>query len=135
MTLEELSKLYNLKIAIERNKRELKRLRTLIGPKSQRLTGMPHGSKRTSSDVERIAAEITDMEAIIKAEQLQCIHEQSRLERYIHGIDDTNLQLIFRLRFVDGFSWEKVAIEMGNRRGIDAYRMQVQRYIKEHEGD
>ena len=45
MTLRELSQLYYLNREIERDKRELERLKwESVSPRTQRMTGMPHGN-------------------------------------------------------------------------------------------
>lgn len=37
------------------------------------------------------------------------LREQERVERYITAIPDSRLRQIFRLRFVQGYSWQQVA--------------------------
>lgn len=130
MTLKELSQLYYLNREIEMDKRRLEGLKMKSqSPSSARLDGMPH-STSIESRVERYAAEIADLEAIIAAKCEQCIHERNRLERYISDIDDSRLRMIFKLRFVNGLSWWQVAAHIGGNNTGDSVRMAVQRFLQ-----
>ena len=135
MTVKELSQLYYLNREIEMDQRRLEELEAKIGPQAQRLTGMPHGSNVVDSPEERLILEIVDLQAIIKAKQIQCIHERSRLERYLESIDESRLRMTFTLRFINGLSWHQVAAHLGDARLEDSIKKQVYRYLKADKGD
>ncbi len=131
MTLKELSQLYHLNREIEMDKRRLKELREKsLSPGSPRFDGMPK-STTVISRVERYTEEINDLEAIIAAKQLQCIHERNRLERYIRDIDDSYTRQIFTLRFVEGLSWGRVAAQVGGNTEKSVSKA-CYRYIEKH---
>lgn len=132
MTVKELSQLYYLNREIEELQKELERLEAKIGPQTPKLTGMPHGSNMSSSPTERIIAEMVDLQAIIKAKQLQCIHERARLERYIGGIDDAEIRMMFTFRYVNGLPWHQVAKHMGEGYIGDSLKKKCYRYLKAH---
>ena len=114
MTLKELSQLYYLTREIEADQKRLEELERLAGSASiSNLTGMPHAPSRNDSKVERMAAEIVDLQAIIAARQIQCIHERARLERWISEIPDSLTRQIFSYRFVDRLTWIQVALRIG----------------------
>ena len=128
MTKKELSQLYYLNREIERDKERLDRLRMLASsPSGPNLTGMPSGSS-FDNRLERLCAEIIDLEAIISAKVIQCVHERNRLERYIADIPDSFIRQIFQLRFVNGLNWQQVAASIGNNTA-DSVRMACNRYI------
>ena len=128
MTKKELSQLYYLNREIERDKERLDRLRMLASsPSGPNLTGMPSGSS-FDNRLERLCAEIIDLEAIISAKVTQCVHERNRLERYIADIPDSFIRQIFQLRFVNGLNWQQVAASIGNNTA-DSVRMACNRYI------
>lgn len=132
MTLKELSQLYYLKKEIQMDKQRLESLRTKsLSPVSPRFDGIPHG-KGVESKVERYAAEIADLEAIIAAKQEQCIHECNRLERYISDIEDSLTRQIFTYRFVNGMSWNQVAACVGGNNSGDSVRMSVKRFLSKN---
>ena len=129
MTLKELSQLYHLNREIEQDKERLQRLRALVeSPSGPNLTDTPGGGSNENR-LERYMAEIVDLEAIISAKITQCLHERSRLERYIADIPESYLRLIFTLRFVNGLSWNQVAFSIGGTTA-DAARMACKRYIE-----
>ncbi len=133
MTIQELSQLYWLNREIELDQQRLAELRSNASPRSPSLTGLPGGGDNSSS-VERLAAEIVDLQAIIDAKHLQCIHERSRLERYIADIDDSLTRMIFRLRFVNGLSWQQVAASVGGGNTADSVKKTCYRYLKKTDG-
>lgn len=132
MTLKELSQLYYLNREIEMDQRRLEELRAkAANPSSAPLDDMPHGANVTSR-VERYVAEIVDLSAIIAAKQEQCMHERSRLERYISGIDDSLTRQIFTLRFVNGLSWLQVAAHIGGNNTDKSVSKTCYRYLERH---
>ena len=131
MTLKELSQLYHLKKEIEYDRERLARLRARRGAvSSPKLNGLPSSAVGGQSTVENLALEIADLEAIVDSKITQCVHEQSRLERYISSIPDSRTRLIMSFRFVDGFSWGKVAYKVGGGNTASGVKMICYRYIK-----
>lgn len=130
MTLKELSQLYYLNREIEADKKRLEELKLkALSPSALSLTGMPIGGAFDSS-VERYSAEIIDLEAIIAAKITQCLHQRSRLERYIADIPDSLTRQIFTLRFINGLSWENVAYSVGGGNTEGSVKMSCYRYLK-----
>ena len=131
MTLKELSQLYHLKNEIEYDRERLARLRARRGvASSPKLNGLPSSAGSGQSAVENLALEIADLEAIVDSKITQCVHEQSRLERYIASIPDSRTRMIMSFRFVDGFSWGKVAYKVGGGNSASSVKMTCYRYIK-----
>lgn len=131
MTLKELSQLYYLTREIESDQKRLDELsRAACAPSTPNLSGMPRAPHGNDSKVERMAAEIVDLRAIIAARQIQCIHERARLERWISEIPDSLTRQIFLLRFAECLNWAQVAIRIGGGNTIDGVRQRVYRYLK-----
>lgn len=135
MTLKELSQLYYLNREIDSDIKRLEELKVrAISLRGSNITGMPSGGSFGGSSIERNAAEIADLEAIISAKITQCLHERSRLERYIADIPDSLTRMIFTLRFVNGMSWVQVAMHVGGGISKTGVQMICYRYIdKENE--
>lgn len=128
MTLKELSQLYYLNREIELDRARLAELRSdLSNPKSPKYDGMPH-SPNPENAIERYAAEIADLEAIIQAKLEQQIYERKRLERYIADIPDSLTRQIFTLRFIQGKRWEEVADGIGGS-NADSVKKTCYRYL------
>ena len=136
MTVKELSQLYCLRKEIERYERRLKELEQKRGLSSVLIDDMPHGKGPVHSQVEELAAEMTDLKAIILAKRIECVHEQSRLERYVATIPDSRIRLVIALRFIDCLSWPAVAEAMSGQTVMDesTVRKLCYRYLDETEG-
>lgn len=131
MTVKELSQLFYLTREIEADQRRLDELEQAAGaPSASNLTGMPRAPHSNESKVERLAAEIVDLQAIIAARQIQCIHERARLERWINEIPDSLTRQIFHYRFVEGLSWLQVARRIGGGNTEGSVKMTCYRYMK-----
>ena len=159
MTVKELSKLYHLNREIELNKRQLARLEDEIQSDAERLAelrlsmdglaspnldGLPRGTD-VHSRVEDTAVQIVSLEesirrkhdaemniqASILARQTLCVLERERLEKYIDGITDSLLRMIFTLRFVNGLPWEQVAAGISPNQKAESVRRACYRYLNE----
>jgi hypothetical protein len=136
MTIKELSQLYWLNQEIAYDQQRLEALeQTAKAPATANMDGMPHGAGDPGKPVERIILELTDLQAIIAAKRIQCIHERQRLERYIAAVPDSLTRKIMTLRFVEGQSWNQVAAHIGGGNSTDAVKKRVYRYLETaHEG-
>ena len=133
MTLSELSQLYWLNREIEMYEKKLKALQGRAAfPASPDLSSIKIQGDGISR-VERLAAEIVDLEAIIEAKQEQCIHERNRLERYIADIPDSFLRQVFQYRFVSGLTWRQVAFHIGGGNTADGVRKACMRYLEKED--
>lgn len=132
MTLKELSQLYYLSREIAADQRRLNELtRMTDSPSSPPLSDMPRAPHSVESKVERLAAEIVDLQAIIAARQIQCIHERARLERWISDIPDSLMREIFKCRFSECMSWLEVAYHVGGNNTEGSVKMACYRYLRE----
>lgn len=130
MTLKELSQLYYLNREIAADQKRLDELNRMIGaPSSPPISDMPRAPHSVESKVERLAAEIVDLQAIIAARQIQCIHERARLERWISEIPDSLTREIFKCRFVECMSWLQVARNVGGGNTEGSVKMICYRYL------
>ena len=116
MTKKELSQYYWLEKEIKDDEERLRILREqATAPQAQHLTGMPYGSDGDKDKIGKATAEIVDLQAIIAAKQIQCIHEKQRIERFIMNISDSMTRMIFTHRCIDGMTWQEVADSRGDR--------------------
>ncbi len=54
------------------------------------------------------------------------------LEMYISNIPDSFTRRIFRLRFIDGHTWNRIAIEAGGNQTGDSVRKICKRFLKDN---
>ena len=112
MTLQELSKYYDIQMTLEKDREALENLRQKINPASPQLTGMPH-TPGVRDKVADLAVELADMDERVRWLEEQAAEEKPKVEAYCKSIMDARLYLIFRLRFVRCYSWAEVAGALG----------------------
>lgn len=130
MTKKELSQLYYLNKEIKQQRQRLKELETAATSCTVRITGMPSGAA-DGDKVSRYAAEIADLKGLIECNIQKCWYELNRLNRYIDTIDDSLIRQIFRLRYVSGMTWQKVAKNMGGNNTADSVKKYCYRFLKQ----
>ena len=129
MTMQELYQLKNLKKEIDQQKKRLKRLRAQATALSGNSDGMPRADG-ISDKVGTIVTEIAALEALINDELARYWREYVNLEMYIANIPDSFTRDIFRMRFIDGYSWNKIAYECGGGQSGNSIRMICKRFLE-----
>ena len=129
VTLKELSQLYNLNREIKIYEQRIKELENLAEGTTQNITGMP-AAGNVNDKVGQIATDIAYYKSQIELNKQKCWNELNRLNTYIQGIDDSLTRQIFTLRFINGFTWEQVASDIGSSEY--AIKQICYRYIKRH---
>ncbi len=133
MTKKELSQYYWIRREIEADERRLYALRESIqAPKIMRLTSTPT-SGSPHDTIGDAVAEMTDLEAIIAAKQIQCIHVRQRIERFICSQEDSMVRQVLMYRCIDGQTWKEVAASMGHRMSEENARQIFHRALKQQE--
>ncbi|MEA5004710.1 MAG: RNA polymerase subunit sigma-24 [Christensenella sp.] len=130
MTKKELSQLYWLNREIEQYKKRLKELEDLsTNDTTGEITGMPHGAG-CSDKVGNCAAEMADLKALIELSIQKCWYELNRLNRYIESVGDSLIRQILTYRYVNGFTWNQVAANIGGGNTADGVRMLHNRFLE-----
>lgn len=131
MTLKELSQLYWLNREIELDRRRLRELEERAQPGSPAAGGCA-GGPAANDRVGLCAAELADLESVIREKLRLALAERYRLERYIASVDDSLLRQIFTYRFINGLPWRQVAAGVGGGNTADGCRMMVLRWLERH---
>jgi len=129
MTLKELSQVYYLNLEIKRSEEELEKFRS----KAERITSSAMGlpfSRCEQSRLERNVIEMADLQNEIDVYMKKLKAEEKRIKDYINNIEDSRLRLIFKHRFLDCMSWNKVADSLGGNNTKDYVKKSSYRYIK-----
>ena len=111
MTNEELAQLYYLRREIEMDALRLKNLE-----RDLRRTRWPNL--------------IWDIRDTIEAKRRRCVAQRDTMEQYISSIQDSYIQQIFTLRYVEGLPWLKVSLRLGGMNTPENLRMIASRYLK-----
>ena len=131
LTKKDLSQLYWLNREIEEEKRKLRELEAAATSGTATITGLPHvsGAHDRLGDMAILIAEQRDL---IDLKVRQSVIEYNRLNRYITGIEDAQMRMILSLRYVNGLSWQQVAVNIGGGNTADGVRMMVDRYLQKY---
>lgn len=92
------------------------------------LSGMP-SAKGNGDKLADIIASYVDEQNKLQSLIAKRQREELRAMSYISDICDSQLRTIFLMRFLKGYSWVKIANEIGGGNTADGIRMQVTRYL------
>ena len=123
MTLQELSKYYDIQMTLEKDREALERLRQRITPASPQLTGMPH-TPGVRDKVGDLAVELADMDERIRWLEELAAQEKPKV--------DARMYLVFRLRFIRCYSWAEVAGVLGKGYTEDGVSRMAYNYLNKN---
>ena len=121
--MRKLNKLYFLKMEIDEIKKEISNL-TEIG--SPAITGMPH-SNSVSDPVSQYFMKKQRLTEKLNKKLERYIDELTRVENIIDNIEDADIRLIARLRFVDNLEWKEISKKVHLDRTV-CYR-KIKKYL------
>ena len=130
MTARELKNLYYLKKEIKEQQRRLAELEVAATNCSNKITGLPSG-KGISDKVGKYATKIADLKTLLELNLEKSFYELNRLDRFIQSIEDSLLRQIITYRFVNGYSWSKIAFQIGGNNTPDGLRIKMMRFLRE----
>lgn len=128
MTLQELSRHLKLRERLARDEEILKSLEAAAYPGAQAFTGMPH-TPGVSDKVGDLATEIADMKEQIQLLAAEINQEEKTVTDYINMIEDGQMRVIFRLRFLRCLTWAEVATVIGGKNTEEGVKTACYRYI------
>lgn len=106
--MRKLNALYWLKQEIAQIENQIKELTVLS---AAAITGMPSGNG-VSSPVERFYDRLESLKEKLQRKLDQYIAEKERIEDYIENIDDAEVRVIARKRFIENKTYEVIGDEM-----------------------
>lgn len=95
------------------------------------LGGTPAGGNRLSVQ-ERAVERLEHLRRMYEYRLERYQKELIEVEAFIDGIDNVLTQQVFILRFVKGYRWSKVAMEIGGGNTEDSVRKVCSRYLEKH---
>lgn len=129
MTIQELYQLRDLRREIQMDAERL----AVLEARATRITQTVNGVQSGGGDgkkLERDVAAIADMRTMIEQKRERCREMLIGLELYIQTIEDSLTRQIFVMRFEEGKSWRRIAIE--TRNSEENVRQICSRYIREN---
>lgn len=127
MTIKELSKYHNIKIEIKQLEDTVEELETtVIG--SSKITGMPTTISGNSSPTERIGIKLAQLKSKIETKKETLIDEAHKIEDFLTTVDEEEIRIIIRERFLNGKTWEELAKKIITDRSTPYYKLK--NYLK-----
>ena len=112
--MKNMNKLYFLKIEIKELKDEINNLTEIS---SAKITGMPHGTT-TSDPTQQYFLKKQKLIEKLNKKLERYIDELTRIENIIDNIEEPDIRIIARMRFVDNKNWEEIGKEMHLDRSV-----------------
>lgn len=72
----------------------------------------------------------TELYELYHNNRLRCMSQRMRIESFIFGIDDSFMRQILQYRYIDGLSWNAVAVRMGGYYSADYLRIAHDRFLR-----
>lgn len=127
MTIKELSKYHDLKVEIKQIEDNIQELETtIIG--SSKITGMPTAHSTIGSPTERIGIKLASLKDKLEKKKDKLIDEYEKIEDFLSTVDDNEIRIIIRKRFLEGKTWQDVSKEIIADRSTPYYKLK--RYLK-----
>ena len=129
MTLDELSQFQAIEKLIEREKDELLTMWDSLGLHSPIVSDMPK-AKGARDKIGETMPGIVDKERDLLDSIVILEDMRKRIIDWIHALPNARLQLIAKLRFVDGKTWEQVADFIGDGKTSHACKRALYRHLE-----
>lgn len=131
MTKHELNQIYYLTKEVKIWEEELYKLKNQSYIKSPKLTGVPQSTCK-SDKVSNTASKISDLEKLIEKKLQEIQEHKKQIMQYILSIEDSQTRMVFKMRCIDLYNWNKIAQKIGGNNTPDGVRKIYERYIRRH---
>ena len=99
-----------------------------VQPGAQLITGMPH-TPGYRDKLGSLIPEIMDLSERIEALDRRIMQQETEVSGFVNAIPDVYIWAVFRLRFLKGMTWEKVADTVGGKNTAAGVKQTVYRYL------
>ena len=96
---------------IERDMEELQRLKSRAEKITSMVSDMPKGSQQGDS-LQRSVEKICELKASLNQRIDAAVEKRKEIEAVIETLEDKTLQLLLRYRYIDGMTWEQIALKL-----------------------
>lgn len=122
MTIKELAKYNKIKFEIKQLQEDIKDLENIsIG--SVPITDMPKGIGDIGSAVEGLIEKKEKLEIKLTKKLQKLVAEHTKIENYLDTIEDNNIRIIIRAKYLDGKSWNQIGKELNFERTTPYYHL------------
>ena len=129
MTIKQLNKYRFIKKEIERIQVRLEELSSSI--KSATINGMPRSGK-LSNPTEEVIIKKLKLEKKLNKSLSKLLDQEMEIEDFITNIEDPAIKVIVRMKFIDLYSWDRIAKEFHYE--SSSPRKKLERYLEINNG-
>lgn len=122
--MKKLNKLYYLKIEINELKEEINNLAEIS---SSKMNGMPHTTS-VGNPTEQYFLKRQKLIEKLNKKLEKYIEELTRIENVIDNIEEPEIRIIARMRFIDNLNWKEISRKVHLDRSV-CYR-KIKKYIE-----
>ena len=133
MTLEQLNKYARLRRELEQAVNLKAAMESAAGLKVQVITGLPRAPgyrNKLGAVMPKVLDELPLVEAQIESLRKRIGDKESEITRFIDTLPDIQTRTIFRLRFLEGFTWSWIAFYLDGGNTPDAVKKRCYRYLE-----
>jgi hypothetical protein len=135
MTERELMSLVFIQRRIAKINERIEELEDEDGLGAMNMDGMPH-SKTPGNPVERMALARAALHEMLLDLKADLVEKELEIRKYIESVELDDIKFIMECRFIDGRSWQDIAVEWEETTGKYADRTtlakKVRKYLFEH---
>ena len=132
MTLEQLNKYARLRRELEQAVNLKAAMESAAGLKAQVMTGLPHAPgyrNKLGAVMPKVLDELPLVDAQIESLRKKIGDKESEITRLIDTLPDIQTRTIFRLRFLEGFTWAWIVFYLGGGNTANAVKKRCYRYL------
>ena len=132
MTLEQLNEYARLRRELEQAVNLKAAMKSAAGLKAQAITGLPHAPgyrDKLGAVMPKVLDELPILEAQIESLRKRIGQKESEITRFIDTLPDIQTRTIFRLRFLEGFTWGWIAFYLGGGNTANAVKKRCYRCL------
>lgn len=128
MTIIELSKYHLIKIEIEQLDNIIKDFEaTLLS--SSKMKEVISSSNNNSNPTEKLALKLSQLKDELILKKRKLTDENIKIESFLATVDDAEIRIIIRKRFLEGKTWQVISEELNMDRTTPYYKLN--KYLEE----
>ncbi len=128
MDRRRLEQMFYLTQEIKKHQERIEVLESIAQGTTSVLTGLPRPSEKRDR-IGEVTVKLLDIRSRWEMDRRKYVEELDQLQRYLSGIGDSEIRQICLLRFGCGYSWRKVAWEMGGYATEDSVKKLCYRFL------
>lgn len=127
MTIKDLSKYHDIDLEIRQLKDNIRDLEAnIIGAST--ISDMPKKTGYNDSPTERIGIKLAKLKTKLVNKQNALLDEYHKIEDFLSSVDDAEIRIIIRERFLYGTTWNGVSEKLNMDRSTPYYKLK--NYLK-----